>query len=711
MPIVSNSSGIGGRRIPLDVTLPDPLALARELRVGSRGASGASGMTKPTVRTPSTPLGLVTLALVIAMVSVLMVSLVITGGSYSAPAPGLPDPGALVVWGTPILRLLTDLAAIATIGWLLAASVLDPAGKGGVVSSTGRRDLMRAAIAAFIWATLSITQMIFALANILGLSLSETFTPQVISTFANEIPLTRALIAISVLALVIGVGALVSATTGAALSWLVVALVAASLPSLGGHGAGLGDHAVALTAGIAHVLGAFLWVGGLFALAIHAARKDFPIQKAVQRFSSIALVAFIFVAVSGLANVYTRLDSISQLITTGYGQITLAKVVVLVGLGAIAWIIRTRISQSLTTSRTWIFARVASIELLVMGLAVALGVALASSAPPRIETQFTSIGESLLGFSYPPAPTVTSVVFGFRLDPLFFTGALIAAGLYCFGVARLRSRGDTWPIGRTISWLLGISVVIWCTNSGIATYSQVSVSLHMTEHMVMAMFAPILLVLGAPATLALRAIKPSHGNERGPREWLVWFLHSWPTRILTNPFYVFFIYVIGLYGLYLTPAFGWLMGSHVGHVYMQLHFLFAGYLFYWIIIGIDPRPKPLPYWGRFMLLLMAISVHGFFAVILMMSTDLSLAPEWYSIVRPPWVTDLLADSETGGQIAWALAEIPSVLVMVVISIQWARNDDRESKRNDRQADRDGNAEMNAYNDRLAQLAEHDRRNS
>jgi putative copper resistance protein D len=88
-----------------------------------------------------------------------------------------------------------------------------------------------------------------------------------------------------------------------------------------------------------------------------------------------------------------------------------------------------------------------------------------------------------------------------------------------------------------------------------------------------------------------------------------------------------------------------------------------------------------------------------------------LAPEWYSIVRPLWVTDLIADSETGGQIAWALAEIPSVLVMVVISIQWARNDDRESKRNDRQADRDGNAEMNAYNERLARLAEHDQRTS
>lgn len=655
------------------------------------------------------PLALISLALIAALVSVLAVALVVAGGGYEAPIAGLPDPGAVVVWGAPTLRLLTDLAALATIGFLLAAGVLDPAGKKGVVSPAGRVDLVRAGIAACVWAVLALVQMVFTLADILGLPLSRALDPQVISTYANDIPATRALMAVALLAVVVAGGCFVSSTTGAAMGWLIVALLAAALPSLGGHGAGLGDHALALTAGVTHVLGAFLWIGGLVALALHAVRRDIPMQRSVERFSRIALIAFILVAASGLANAYTRLDSISQLVTTGYGQVTLVKVFVLIGLGLIAWQMRHRVIQSVSRSRGQVFVRVAALELLTMGVAIALGVALASTAPPRIETQFASFGESLLGFAYPPAPTVTSVMLGFHLDPLFLTGSLIAAALYCWGVARLIARGDKWPWGRTISWLLGLGVVIWCTNAGISTYAQVSVSLHMTEHMTMAMLAPILLVLGAPATLALRAIRPSHGNERGPREWIVWFLHSWVTRLLTNPFYVFFVYVIGLYGLYMTPAFGWLMGSHIGHIYMQLHFLFAGYLFYWVIIGIDPRPKPLPYWGRFMLLLLAISVHGFFAVILMMSSDLSLASEWYSVVQPPWVTSLVEDSLTGGQIAWALAEIPSVIVMIVIAVQWARSDDRESVRADRQADRDDNAELRAYNDRLARIAERDRR--
>ena len=166
--------------------------------------------------------------------------------------------------------------------------------------------------------------------------------------------------------------------------------------------------------------------------------------------------------------------------------------------------------------------------------------------------------------------------------------------------------------------------------------------------------------------------------------------------------------MLGLYGLYMTGLFGWLMGSHVGHVAMQVHFMVSGYLFYWVLIGIDPRPKPTPYWGRLLLLLLALSVHGFFAVALMMDTT-PLAAEWYGIVRPTWVTDPLRDTLNGGQVAWGLAEIPTVIVLVAIAVQWSRSDDREAVRADRQADRDDDAELRAYNEHLAALARRDQR--
>ena len=654
------------------------------------------------------PAGVAALAAVaVALVALALVSaaagLVLAGGSYTPALDGLPDSGALVGWGTPAVRVLTDLAAVATIGWLLSAVFLDPSSREGVVSRAGRQDLRYAAASAVVWSVLSVMQMFLELANVLGVPLSAAANPEIVSTYANEIPTTRALVFMAVFALVVAVGSALTATTGAGATWLLVALAAALLPALAGHAAGLGDHALATTAGVAHVLAAVLWIGGLMARAVHAARRDMPLARAAQRFSVLALVAIILLAVSGAANAYTRLDNAGQLLSTGYGQVVLMKAGLVVGLGIIGWVMRSRVIGTLgTSSRGSVFARIAGLELLIMAVAVGLGAALATSPTPRVEVVLDSYGESLLGFPYPPAPTLANVALGFDLEPFFFTAMLIAAGLYVAGILRLRRRGDSWPVMRTVSWLAGVGVVLWCTNTGISVYAQVSVGLHMVQHMTMTMLAPILLVMGAPATLALRALRPAVGNERGPREWLVWFLHSWVTRVLTNPFFVFFVYVISLYGLYFTPAFGWLMGSHVGHVVMQLHFILAGYLFYWVLIGIDPRPKPLPYWGRLVLLLLAISVHGFFAVALMMSTE-PIAPEWYGIVRPDWITDALRDSLDGGQVAWGVGEIPNLIVLIAIAVQWSRSDAREATRLDRQADRDDDAELKAYNDRLAVL--------
>lgn len=650
------------------------------------------------------PIAAVSAALVALAISAMAVGMVLAGGAYVAPPEGIPDPGPLVVWGTSILRVLTNIAAVVTVGFLLSAVMLAPSGKDGVLSRPGRRDVIRASWAAGVWALLALVQMFFLLANVLALGITDALSPEVVSTYANELPTTRALLVMFILGVVIAVAVLTASSTGAIAAWLVVAVVAAMLPALAGHSSSLGDHELATTAGAAHAVAAVLWIGGVFALSMHALSNDIPLQRAVQRFSPLALTAILLLAISGLANAYTRLDSPEQLFTTGYGQVTLMKVGLIIALGVMGFVVRKQITprMSESSSRVAAFARVAGIELLIMAMAIGLGVALASSPYPRVEVDLPSYGESLLGFVYPPAPSVENVAFGGRIEPFFLAMSLIAAALYSVGYFKLRARGDHWPLMRYLSWMGGIAVVIWCTNAGIASYAMVSVGLHMLQHMTLTMLGPILLVLGAPATLALRALPPSRTNERGPREWLVWFLHSTLTRILTNPFYVFVVYVIGLYGLYFTPAFGWLMGSHVGHVVMQVHFIVSGYLFYWVLIGIDPRPKPLPYWGRLVLLLLALGIHGVFAVVMMMGTT-PMAVEWYGLVRPEWVVDPLQDALLGGQVAWGLSEIPSLIVLIAIAVQWSRSDERDAKRIDRQADRDDDAELKAYNEYLGSL--------
>ena len=67
----------------------------------------------------------------------------------------------------------------------------------------------------------------------------------------------------------------------------------------------------------------------------------------------------------------------------------------------------------------------------------------------------------------------------------------------------------------------------------------------------------------------------------------------------------------------------------------------------------------------------------------------------------------MGDQRLGGGIAWAAGEVPLVVVMIALLIQWTRSDRRTAKRLDRAADRDNDADLAAYNAMLAELARRD----
>ena len=672
-------------------------------------AKTTAAPVESTSTTPAARLRLGAAALAALAIVATCVGIVIAGGSYTPADPGLPDPGPIVGWGLPISRVLTDLAGVLTVAWLLAAAFLDPAGRDGVVSPLGRRDLIRAVGTAGAWAVLALLQMALTLASILGIDLLSALNPEVVATYAWEVANTRALALVALVAVAIVVGALLTSSTGMAAVWTVIAIGGAALPTLAGHGSGFGDHELALTAGVAHAAAAIVWLAGLAVLLVHGLRRergfdtDDALQRAARRFGIVALVCVVLLGASGAANSYTRLDTVGQLLTTGYGQAISVKIVLLGALVAIAFVVRRRLVPKLRSrGARGTFLKLLALETGLIAAAFGLGVALALSPYPRVESLLPTYGESLLGAPYPPPPSALGILLGFDLEPFFLVASLVAAALYVVGVIRLAQRGDRWPIGRTVAWLAGIGITIWATNAGVSVYGQVSVGLHMVQHMTMAMLAPMLLVLGAPFTLALRALPAQSGPQRNLRGWIVWGLHSTAARVVTNPIFVIVVFSASLFGLYFTPAMGWLMGSHIGHVAMQVHFLLSGYLFAWIVMGLDPVPKPLPYWGKFGMILLALGVHGFFAVVVMMGSE-PLAQEWYGIVRPDWVVDPVADTVFGGQVAWGVSEIPMLFMVVMVAMQWARSDSRESRRKDRQADRDGDSELEAYNAYLARL--------
>lgn len=333
-----------------------------------------------------------------------------------------------------------------------------------------------------------------------------------------------------------------------------------------------------------------------------------------------------------------------------------------------------------------------------------VGVTMTRQPPPQYFVP-TSIEQVFMGFEVPDAPTLT-VLFGqWRPNLLFLGIAAAAVTVYLVAVRTLRRRGDRWPLGRTAAWIGGWTVVVVATSSGFGKYSAPDFGVHMIVHMSLNMLAPGLLVLGGFVTLLLRATRSDRNKPAGLHDWITWVLHWRVLQFLYNPLIVFIIFIGSYYGLYLTGIFGDYMRFHWAHQLMNVHFLIVGYLYYSLIIGVDRPPRPLPHIGKLGYVLAAMPFHAFFGVILMTSPVI-IAETFYRYLDLPWA-DLQAQQYLGGGVAWAGGEIPLMIVIVALAIQWSRQDATDARRKDRHIDTGRDDEYDAYNQMLQRLADRD----
>ncbi|HWF28798.1 MAG TPA: cytochrome c oxidase assembly protein, partial [Mycobacterium sp.] len=480
---------------------------------------------------------------------------------------------------------------------------------------------------------------------------------------------------------------------------------------LTGHSSAGGSHDLATNSLLIHLVAATLWAGGLLALLTHALRGREHTGLAARRFSAIALWCWVAMALSGLVNALVRV-TLSDLLTTGYGRLVVAKFVALCVLGFVGWrqrragVAELQADPSPVTVSVprGVLIRLALTEAVVFGLTFGVAVGLGRTPPPPPPLRLPSIPEAEIGYNLEGPPTLARILFDWRFDLIFGTAAIVLAGLYVAGVVRLRRRGDRWPPGRIVGWLLGCLALLFVTSSGVGRYMPAMFSMHMVAHMGLSMLVPILLVLGAPVSLALRALPAAARDDPpGMREWILAALHSRLSRLLTNPVVATVLFVAGFYGLYFSSLFDTTVSSHAGHMAMNLHFLISGYLFYWVVIGVDPTPRPIPPLAKVAVVFASLPMHAFFGVELM-GTRTVLGAAYYRSLGLPWHADLLGDQRLGGGIAWAAGELPLVIVMIALLVQWARSDERTARRLDRAAERNHDAELTAYNAMLAELA-------
>lgn len=183
-----------------------------------------------------------------------------------------------------------------------------------------------------------------------------------------------------------------------------------------------------------------------------------------------------------------------------------------------------------------------------------------------------------------------------------------AVAVYAFGVLQLRRRDIKWPMVRTSAWAVGCLSVLLSLVGPVADRAQNDFVAHMAGHVLLGMLGPLLLVLAAPGTLALRAL-PVPAARRVARA-----LASAPMAVLTNPFVAAVLNIGGLWALYRTELYTTMHTEPVLHVLIHVHVLAAGYLFAFAVIGgPDPCPhRPSPPW-RAIALILAIAAHNILA--------------------------------------------------------------------------------------------------
>lgn len=638
------------------------------------------------------------LLLVVAFLA-LLAGLAVGGGADAQP---LADPGPVVRFGLPFAQLIFNISAAGTIGALVMATF---------VLAKDKREfnaaLDFAAGAAAVWTVAAAATgfLTFLSVYLQPVTLDERFGA-LFGSYLTDFPIGQAALISTLIPALVTVLCFATRNLTALFFITVFAVVGLVPQALSGHAAGASGHDAAVSSLGLHLVFAAVWLGGLLTIvATRRTLEDGRIGPVLSRYSTLALVSFLIVGISGIANAQLRVGSFEAL-ATPYGALVIAKVVALLALGGFGIVQRRYLIRKMQNRRNgkagyfWWFV---AAELGFMGFASGIAAALARTITPVPQDLITTTPAYILtGEPLPPELTAIRYLTDWRLDILWLVIIGMLATLYLAGVIRLHRRGDAWPVLRTVLWLAGLAVLFYVTCGPINVYQKYLFSVHMLGHMTFGMVVPVLLVPAAPVTLALRALAKRSDGSRGPREWLLLAVHSRLAGLFARPVVAAVFFAGSLWLFYYTGLFRWAMEDHIGHTVMIVHFLIGGYLFTSTLIGVDPAPHRASYPIRLIVLLATMAFHAFFGLSLMTSTGLLLA-DWYGAMGRTWGPTALEDQYIGGGIAWSIGEIPTVMLAIIVVIMWSRSDSREAKRLDRRADRDGDVDLTQYNEMLAGL--------
>lgn len=597
---------------------------------------------------------------------VLAVLLVAVAGAKPFEVVGAADPGVVVRLAIALTRVVADLSGTLTIGYLAFALFFTQPQRNGLMSPRAYRAVIPAGRWAIAWALSALAMVPLSVFGLTGEPVGR-----VLANFGGPLralgaPKSWLIAAVLALGVVIGTRIIVR--------WRAVAVVlmtgvAALLPPLStGHSAADVDHDWGTTALLIHVPAAALWLGTLVPLIGELRRGSTDVAVLARRQARMGLACAGGVVASGLISAAVLIRDPADLVRTQYGATVLA-----VAAATVAVIVLLARRPS-TPTVGHLLARTALL-LLIVGASAST----AELAPPSLGLHTETIYQTLIGFDLHGAPTALRLALDWRIDVLFAPLCVVLASVYLLGLRRASAAGLSWPRSRTVSWLAGCALLLIATSSGLGRYEPAMFSVHMASHMLISMFVPLLLVQGAPLTLAAAVLRPAADDAPyGPREWIQAAGSSAIARTLTNPFSALILFTGAPLLLYFTPLYDAAARYHWAHLLLDIVFLLIGYVFVWTVVGVDPIPRPLPNLARLGLLLASAPVCTVFGALVFTTTRVIgngvSSAAMYSALGLPWVSSLLADQRIAGVIALVAGDGMVFAAVLVLLVRWSRVD-------------------------------------
>jgi len=279
-----------------------------------------------------------------------------------------------------------------------------------------------------------------------------------------------------------------------------------------------------------------------------------------------------------------------------------------------------------------------------------------------------------------PAPAFPGILLEWRFEPIVLLGLAIGAIGWVILARRVAARhpDHPHPTWRGTAFLGGLATLALALISPIEAYEGSLFSVHMLQHMLLELVAAPLLLLGAPATLALRAASPS------VRSSLLAVLHSRAVAVLSFPLLAWVLFAAVNWGWHFSSLYDQALENPWLHDLQHLTFLGAALLFWWPVIGADPARWRLPHPVRLFYLFLAMPQNSFLGIALM-SAPTALYPHYLTNVRD-WGPTPAVDQSIGGMLMWAGGDVVFLLAMGFVVAAWVRHEDRRTARADARED-------------------------